>query len=76
MRANSEKNSSFDISLFLKRFESLRESVVYFSAYKRFNHRQKETEIEKKKDSECKARSLFNRRHKTQQPKIMRFTRP
>ena len=49
MRANSEKNSSFDISLFLKRFESLRESVVYFSAYKRFNHRQKETEIEKKK---------------------------
>ena len=49
MRANSEKNSSSDISLFLKRFESLRESVVYFSAYKRFNHRQKETEIEKKR---------------------------
>ena len=50
MRANSVKNSSFDISLFLKRFQSLRESVVYFSAYKRFNHRQKETEIEEKKE--------------------------
>ena len=49
MRANSEKNSSFDISLFLKRFQSLRESVVYFSGYKRFSHRQTETENEKKK---------------------------
>ena len=33
MHANSGKSCTFDISLFLKCFQSLRQSIVYFSAY-------------------------------------------
>ena len=45
MFTNFEKNSNFDISLFLKHFHNPRQSVVHFSVYKKFNHRPKETEI-------------------------------
>lgn len=43
MGTNSETKSSFDISLFLKRFHNPGQN---FSIHKKFNQRQKETEIE------------------------------
>ena len=68
MGTNSETKSSFDISLFLKRFHNSRHS---FSIYKRFNQRQKETEI----GINVLDATLVVYLNK-EQPEIVRFIRP
>ena len=68
MGTNSERKSSFDISLFLKRFHNPRQS---FSSYKKFNQRQKETEIEIKVLDATLVVYLTK-----EQPEIVRFIRP